>query len=78
MKYLPPIGMSPFDAHCWVIPKTVLRQHVIGHTPQHTGRGDSDTFWLSFVASSPPAWLAAYGGRLADAYEIMRRWQARR
>lgn len=48
------LGISPFDAHCWVISKAVLRQHVIGHTPQHTGKGGTDTFWLSFDASSPP------------------------
>ena len=72
------LGISPFDAHCWVISKAVLREHVIGHTPQHTGKGGTDTFWLSFDASSPPAWLAPCGGRLAAAYEIMRKWQAKR
>jgi hypothetical protein len=72
------LGISPFDAHCWVIPKAILRKHVIGHTPQHTGKGGTDTFWLSCDASSPPAWLAACGGRLAAAYEIMRKWQAKR
>lgn len=68
------LGLSPFDAHCWVISKTVLRGHVIGHTPQHTGRGGTDTFWLSFDAGNPPAWLRACGGRLADAFDILRRW----
>lgn len=72
------LGISPFDAHCWVISKDVLRRHVIGHTPQHTGKGGTDTFWLSFEASNPPEWLAPCGGRLAAAYEIMREWQARR
>lgn len=72
------LGISPFDAHCWVISKAVLRKHVIGHTPQHTGKGGTDTFWLSFDASRPHAWLAACGGRLADAYDIMRKWQAKR
>jgi hypothetical protein len=72
------LGISPFDAHCWVISKTLLRQHVIGYTPQHTGKGGTDTFWLSFPATAPPLWLNACGGRLADAYEIMRKWQAGR
>lgn len=72
------LGISPLDAHCWVVSKTVLRQHVIGHTPQHTGKGGKDTFWLSFHAAAPPAWLNACGGRLAAAYEIMRKWQGRR
>lgn len=72
------LGVSPFDAHCWVISKNLLLKHVIGHTPQHTGRGGTDTFWLSFRASTPPAWLAACGGRLEDASEIMQGWQASR
>jgi hypothetical protein len=53
----------------------VLQQHVIGHTPQHTGQGGTDTFWLSFNTSTPPAWLRDCGGRLAEAYQIMRKWQ---
>jgi len=69
------LGISPFDAHCWVVSKEVLRQHVIGHTPQHRGRGGTDTFWLSFRASNPPEWLKPYGGSLEQAYEILRKWQ---
>ncbi len=70
------LGISPFDAHCWVIPKEILRKHVIGHTPQHTGKKGTDTFWLSFQATDPPEWLRECGGRLADAYRILRTWQA--
>lgn len=69
------LGVAPFDAHCWVLSKDVLRQHVIGHTPQHTGKTGTDTYWLSFPAAKPPAWLKPYGGHLADAYAILRRWQ---
>ena len=65
------IGLSPFSAQCWVISKDVLRQHVIGHTPQHTGKGGTDTFWLSFPADEPPRWLAECGGTLAAAYEVL-------
>jgi hypothetical protein len=69
------LGISPFDAHCWVISKAVLRQYVIGHTPQHTGRGGTDTFWFSCNPANPLFWLGTCGGRLADAYDIMRKWQ---
>jgi hypothetical protein len=75
-EYVICLGISPFDAHCWVISKDVLRQYVIGHTPQHTGRRGTDTFWLQVTVASPPEWLTAYGGSLAEAYEIMRKWQA--
>lgn len=66
------LGLSPFDAHCWVIPKSLLRRHVIGHTPQHMGRRGSDTAWLSFEASNPAKWLSSCGGRLAKAARLLR------
>ena len=67
------LGISPFDAKCWVISKDLLRGHVIGHTPQHMGRRGRDTFWLSFPASDPPEWLGACGGTLAQAFSVLRR-----
>lgn len=60
------LGLSPFDAHAWLIPKTVLQQHVIGHMGQHTGAGGSETGWLGFQSGSPYDWMAPYGGRLGD------------
>jgi len=66
------LGLSPFDARCWVISKSLLRDHVIGHTPQHTGARGTDTFWLSFRASEAPAWLSDCGGILAEVYEVLR------
>jgi hypothetical protein len=71
------LGLSPFDAQCWVISKAVLRQHVIGHTPQHMGKVGTDTFWLSVVSTSPQEWLRSCGGRLAEAFEILKKWQVR-
>jgi len=69
------LGISPFDAHCWIIPKSVLRQHVIGHTPQHRGRVGTDTFWLKVKPEAPCDWLLTCGGRLSDAYKILKEWQ---
>ncbi len=65
------LGVSPFDAHAWLIPKTVLRQYVIGHMGQHTGAGGSDTAWLGFPANKPFDWMAPYGGRLADVAQLL-------
>jgi len=65
------LGISPFDAHCWAIPKRILMQHVIGHTPQHGGRRGSDTAWLHVKPDEVPSWLAEWGGRLADAHTIL-------
>ena len=71
------LGVSPFDAHCWVIPKAdVLRlwreDHVI--RSQHGGSGGVDTAWLDVpTPSHPPAWLAPYGGKLSSAIDELSR-----
>ena len=65
------LGISPFDAHCWVIPKAVVWART---PPQHGGSRGSDTRWLSFEAARPDAWLADYGGRLAQVWQIMKQW----
>ena len=70
-EYAVCLGLSPFTARCWVISKAILREHVIGHTPQHTGRGGTDTFWLSFPADDPPQWMDECGGRLSDAFDVL-------
>ena len=68
------LGLCPFDARCWVVPKKELFEHVIGHTGQHGGAGSTETAWISF----PPeltdryAWLRPYGGRLRDAVCFLR------
>lgn len=62
------LGISPFDAHAWLLPKWVLLEHVIGHTGQHTGAGGTDTAWINVVVGSPPSWMADYGDRLADVW----------
>ena len=67
------LGISPFDAHCWLVSKVVLRQHVIGHLPQHAGKAGTDTFWLSFPATNPPGWLSSCGGALTEAFKVLQR-----
>ena len=67
------LALAPFDAQCWVIPKETLYDFVIGHTPQHTGAGGTDTFWLNFPADKPPEWLEPYGGKMARALDLLRK-----
>lgn len=70
------LGLSPFSASCWVVPKAELVGHagqLIGLTGQHGGAAARDTAWLSFPASDPPAWLAPFGGTLAAAYGLLQR-----
>lgn len=70
-EYVICLGLSPFDAQCWVIPKAVVWNKT---PPQHGGSRGTDTRWLSFEAANPENWLADYGGRLAQVQEIIRQW----
>ncbi len=65
------LGISPFDAHAWLIPKVFLQQHVIGHMGQHTGASGSDTAWLGFGVDKAFDWMAPYGSRLADVATLL-------
>jgi hypothetical protein len=67
-EYLVCLGVSPFDAHSWVLSKNLVMAYVIGHTPQHRGRAGTDTFWLSLDPAHPPDWLAGAGGKLGAAF----------
>jgi len=65
------LGLSPFSASCWVVPKAILLEQPFrpGLSHQHGGQAGTDTVWLRFKAASPPEWLAAHGGTLRTAYE---------
>jgi len=65
------LGISPFDAHCWVLTKEVVIEKVMVH-PQHGGRAGSDTAWLHVDPSQVEPWLADCGGRLRDALRLLR------
>jgi hypothetical protein len=65
------LGISPFDAHAWLLPKAVLREYVIGHMGQHTGATGTDTAWLGFEAGSPYAWMEPYGGSLSAVRDLI-------
>lgn len=69
------LGLSPFDAQVWLLPKSVLREYVIGHMGQHTGAGGRDTAWLGFQAEEPYAWMEPYGERLADLSALLSKFQ---
>lgn len=66
------LGISPYDAHCWVVSKKLLRAFVIGHMGQHTGATGTETAWLSVNPKEPPEWLMSTGGSLEDAFNVLR------
>jgi hypothetical protein len=65
------LGISPLEAHCWVISKIILKEHVIGHLGQHTGIGGKDTAWFSVNPNNPPQWLSTCGGSLQQAFVVL-------
>ncbi len=70
------LGVSPFDAHCWVLPKAeILRQwRETGNLQsQHGGASGTDTAWLTVDPRAVPSWLTQCGGRLHDAIGVLSR-----
>lgn len=68
------LGISPFDAHCWAIPKMeILARWKArdGLVSQHGGTDGRDTAWLSFKVGDPPSWLSRYGGTLREGAEMI-------
>lgn len=71
--YLFTLGVSPYDAHAWVLPKSILSQKVIGRMGQHTGSDARDTAWLSVKIGNEHEWMRPYGGNLATVHNIISR-----
>ena len=67
------LGVSPFSAHCWALPKPEIMdrwQRGDGITTQHGGAAGSDTAWLSVVPDDPAPWLSDFGGTLGAAASL--------
>ena len=64
------MGISPFDAHCWVIEKATVmalwNDGVI--SSQHGGSSGSDTAWITVNPSKPPDWMRPHGGTLSAGF----------
>jgi hypothetical protein len=71
-EYAVCLGISPFDAHCWVVSKKILKTHVIGHLGQHTGAAGQETAWFAVNPHSRYDWLSPCGGTLEQAYKVLK------
>jgi hypothetical protein len=71
-EYTVCLGISPFEAHCWVVSKKILKQYVIGHLGQHTGSTGQETAWFAVNPQSPPNWILSCGGTLGQAYKVLK------
>jgi site-specific DNA-methyltransferase (adenine-specific) len=61
-------GISPFEAHCWVIPKEKAIEY---GKKQHQGASNAE-FWLEINPQAPPDWLKKFGGNLEAAYHLLK------
>lgn len=68
--YIICLGISPHQAHCWVIKKELAW---INAKPQHTGRAGQETKWFSIKPTSPPNWLINKGGLLSEAIQLIKK-----
>ncbi len=68
------LGISPFDAHCWTIPKDEIMRRWENReiSSRHGGSAGTDTAWLDIRPASPPRWIKPWGGRLSEAFEVLR------
>lgn len=73
--FLACLGISPFDAHCWAIPKSQIMQmwHDGKISSQHGGVKGRDTAWISVNPKSAPEWLQIYGGKLSESINSINR-----
>ena len=69
------LGISPHDAHCWVISKSELMDlHRKGFLPgQHTGRRAADTAWIKLSPSNDNPHFAPFGNDLNQALRSISR-----
>lgn len=63
------LGISPYNAHCWVHSKDEVLKNWRG---QHGGQQGKDTSEVNFRPGAEPLWFQPNGGRLADALTRIR------
>ena len=68
------LGFSPFNVHCWVLPKTlVLEKWKSGEIrSQHGGSRGQDTAWLQVNPENPQPWLKPPSGKPDEAIQVLR------
>lgn len=68
-EYIICFGISPFNAHIWIITKESAIKH---GNKQHKGAGAE--YWLSINPANTPEWLIDCGGTLIKAFEKLEKF----
>ena len=65
------LGISPFDAHVWVMRKSDIPFELLPH--QHGGTRGSDTWWLQVDPQKPSTWMKKMPCTLASIVPFFRK-----
>jgi hypothetical protein len=72
------LGITPQRAYAWVIPQTVIFDTTgtilkkDGLTPQHKGKGGSETAWINVNVQEIPSWMTQYGETISQAVDKLK------
>lgn len=67
------LGLSPAEAHCWVLSKSLLLEQLIGRGfGQHGGASSGETAWLAVDPRTPQDWLRPRSGNPNEALVLIR------
>jgi len=58
-------GISPFEVHCWVMPKEVAIEN---GSVQHKG----SEYWLKVDLKKDESWIREYGGSISRALQVIK------
>ena len=64
------LGISPFDAHCWVFERKFAIEHA---KPQHFQGTKVVDYWMEINPHEPKAEIRDCGGTLDQAYRILKK-----
>ena len=60
-------GISPFEAHCWVI----SRDHALKNAKKQHRAAKGAEYWVQIDPKNPPDWISDNGGSLQKAFEVL-------
>lgn len=63
------LGISPFEAHCWVLE----REYAIKNAQKQHKTAEGAEYWITIDPKKPKDWILSYGGSLDDAFKIIKK-----
>jgi site-specific DNA-methyltransferase (adenine-specific) len=67
--YIICLGISPFEAHCWIFD----REYAITNAQKQHKTAEGAEYWITIDPQKPKDWILNYGGSLNDAYKRLKK-----